>query len=568
MLILILAYLGGVLTIFSPCVLPVVPFVFSRSDQPFRKSGLPMLVGMGLSFAVFGLISVAGGNWAIKANQFGRVFALVIFSILGLTLLFPKFAEKIMNPFVKLGNRLQQKAETGSGLGSSLLLGASIGLLWAPCAGPILGLVLAGAAISGSTPRTFALLLLFAAGAASSLAVAILAGGKLLRTLKKGLGAEEWIKRGIGVIVLLAVVAIALGLDTKTLSKISYLSTNQLEEKLVSKLSPGQTAHGPMPMPPIDGANEWINSPPLTREDLKGKVVLVDFWTYSCINCIRTLPYLKAWNEKYGKDGFVLIGVHSPEFAFEKDIGNIKHAVEEFGIRYPVAVDNDQRIWTAFQNRYWPAHYLIDANGMIRYEDSGEGHYGETEKMIQSLLLERNPNDMLALEPVTLDASSSTSRPLEAPASGLEERSPETYLGYAQQRGFSSKPALVPDKEAKYTAPAELELHQWALNGNFKVDEERIVLRGKSGSLRYRFHARDLHLVLGIDGKAPVPFRVTLDGKEPGANHGADTDEHGNGQISGQRLYQLIRLKAGNETHTFEIEFLAPSAEGYAFTFG
>ena len=570
MLILALSYLGGVLTIFSPCVLPVVPFVFSRSDEPFRRSGLPMLVGMGLSFAFFGALSVTGGKWVIQANQYGRFFALFIFTLLGLTLLFPKLAEKFMRPFVQLGGFLQKKAEAGSGLGSSLLLGASIGLLWAPCAGPILGLVLAGAAVSGSNQKTLGLLLVFAAGAATSLAVAILAGGKLLRSLKKGLGAEEWIKRFIGVAVLGAVLAIAFGLDTKVLSQISYFSTNKLEAKLVAKFSsddaPKENLEGQMPA--LDGANDWINSAPLTRESLRGKVVLIDFWTYSCINCLRTLPYVKAWSQKYKDQGLVVIGIHSPEFAFEKDIENVKKAVRDLGIDYPVAIDNDQKLWNAFKNKYWPAHYFIDTKGVIRYQHSGEGDYAESEKMIQSLLMEKNPNSAQSLTPLMTQSEPIQGQGIEAQASRIDQKSPETYLGYGQEEGFSSKPEINEDEPETYHHPKILDANHWSLEGRFVVEEEKIKLIGASGSLRYHFLARDLHLVLGTSSKKPIHFRVTLDGKAPGANHGIDIDAQGNGVITDQRLYQLIRKKDGSEVQDFEIEFLEPDAQAYAFTFG
>ena len=562
MLILILSYLGGVLTIFSPCVLPVIPFVFSRSDLPFRKSGLPMLLGMALSFAIFAALSVAGGSLIIRANQYGRMIALLIFAVLGLTFLFPKLAETAMLPFVRLGGALQKKAEAKTGLGSSLLLGASIGLLWAPCAGPILGLILAGAAVGSDAQRTLGLLVFFATGAASSLGVAIFAGGKILKFLKKGLGAEEWIKRGIGITVLAAVFAIALGWDTQVLSKISYLSTNQLEKHLVDRLGGSDQSLDGQDMPSLQGANAWLNSNAITDASLKGKIVLVDFWTYSCVNCLRTLPYLKAWYEKYKDQGLVVIGIHTPEFAFEKDVGNVKKAIHDLGISYPVAIDNDQLIWHAFKNQYWPAHYFIDTRGKIRFHHFGEGNEEESEKIIQALLMEKNSGGVQPLVQVQ-------GQGVEAPATQMPGRSPETYLGYSLERGFASSPTIKVDQIQEYQHPKTLSLNQWGAGGIWKIGSERITSMGPKASVRYQFKARDLNLVLGhLSGQA-IRFKITIDGKAPGDDHGVDVDEAGFGEVSDHRLYQLIRKKSGNDVEqTFQIEFDQPGALAYAFTFG
>ncbi len=583
MVILLLSFLGGVLTIFSPCVLPVVPFVFSRSDQPFHKAGLPMLIGMALSFAGFAALSVTGGNWVIQANQFGRIFALAVFTVLGLTLLLPRFADQLMQPLVRLGGALQKKADSaekkGSGISSSLLLGASIGLLWAPCAGPILGLVLAGAALGGSNERTLGLLLVFAAGAATSLGVAIFAGGKVLRSLKKGLGAEEWIKRALGIVVLVAVAGIALGLDTRILAKISYFNTAKIEQGLVEKVTPAgmrlastqassEKLSDEGALPSLEGATDWLNSKPLTNAALKGKVVLVDFWTYSCINCLRTLPYLKLWNEKYRDQGLVMIGVHAPEFAFEKNIENVKKAVADLGVTYPVAVDNQKIIWNAFQNQYWPAHYFVDMNGRIRHHHFGEGSYEESEKVIQELLMELHPNGMPALKVMTTKVVAPTSADgVEAVSNYAIVKSPETYLGSNRQKG-----------QVKNRPVSNLKLNEWEIIGPWQTGTESIRLDlnrvgSKPASIVYRFHARDVHLVLGSVNGKPIRFRVTMDGKAPGNSHGTDIDAEGNGVVNSQRLYQLIRQRQGGwrqdwTDHTFQIEFLDSGVEAFAFTFG
>ncbi|HEX4862111.1 MAG TPA: cytochrome c biogenesis protein CcdA, partial [Rhizomicrobium sp.] len=302
----------------------------------------------------------------MHANQYGRIAALVLLAVFGLTLLIPSLADRLTQPLVALGDRLSNKA--GSGMGASFVLGIATGLLWAPCAGPILGLLLTGAAINGASASTTLLLLAYAAGAATSLAVALLIGGRVFAAMKRSLGAGEWIRRALGAAVLLGVVAIALGWDTGILTRLSLTNTARLEQGLIDTVRPGthakseRIAGSDLPvegtMPSLDGATLWINSAPLTRESLRGKVVLVDFWTYSCINCLRSLPYVRAWAEKYKDHGLVVIGVHAPEFAFEKDPDNVKRAVRDLKVGYPVALDANLTIWQAFNNEYWPAHYF------------------------------------------------------------------------------------------------------------------------------------------------------------------------------------------------------------------
>ncbi len=589
MLTVILSYLGGVLTILSPCILPVIPFIFSRSDQSFRKSGLPMLIGMILSFASIAALSVAGGRWVAQANQIGRTFALVVFAVLGISLIFPKVAERLTSPLVRLGGILQRRADAASTAStrtstlSSLLLGASIGLLWAPCAGPILGLVLAGATLGSSYQKTFGLLLAFAAGAATSLGLAILGGSKVLRILKKGLGAEEWIRRSIGVMVLVAVVAISLRIDTKVLANLSFINTGQFEQALIDRTTLGHKAVDENsaltdegPSPPLDGATQWLNSEPLSIASLRGKVVLIDFWTYSCINCLRTLPYLKAWAEKYHNQGLIVIGVHTPEFAFEKSIDNVKNAVKDLNIKYPVAVDSDQVIWSAFKNRYWPAHYFLDAKGHIRFHHFGEGNYAESEKLIQELLAEAHGDQehhSEKLGTVSMSSNASTHETgVEAPPSSGGVASPETYLGYFRQEGFVSIPDIQKDTVAKYKIPSQLSLNQWGFSGSWKIGSEMAKLSSSDGKLAFRFRARDLHLVMGAPEGKSIPFRVTIDGKAPKHSFGQDIDANGYGKMKLHRLYQLIRQsnEPGEKSsdHTFQIEFFAPGAEVFAFTFG
>jgi cytochrome c biogenesis protein CcdA/thiol-disulfide isomerase/thioredoxin len=586
MLLFVLAYLGGVLTIVSPCILPVIPFVLARADRPFLRNGLPMLVGMALAFAVVATLASVAGGWVVSANQYGRLAALILLAVFGVTLLFPELADRLMRPLVAVGARLSQSADHApdGSIWAPLLLGVATGFLWAPCAGPVLGLILTGAALEGASVETTLLLLTYAAGAATSLALALLIGGRVFAAMKRSIGAGEWIRRGLGAAVLVAIAAIALGLDTGFLTNLSVGSTTSLEQGLLDKLRPrgsdmamtggpsmmmqakpaGQHEELPVEgaLPSFSGAVEWLNSKPLTAEDLKGKVVLVDFWTYSCINCLRAIPYVRAWAEKYRDHGLVVIGVHAPEFAFERNIDNVKKAVAMLGIDYPVAIDNEYKIWRAFDNQYWPAHYFIDAKGMIRHHHFGEGDYDESEVIIQKLLAEAGDGHV----PTNIVAVNASG--IEAPSAGADVRSPETYVGYARSENFASPGGVVRDESHVYTAGAS-KLNDWSLAGNWTIGNERAVLNEKDGSIIYRFHAHDLHLVLGpdADGK-PVRFMVTIDGKAPGVSHGVDVDAEGQGIVTTQRLYQLVRDHGTVADHTFEIRFLDPGVQAYAFTFG
>ena len=571
MVLFILAFLGGVLTILSPCILPILPFTFAKADQPFRKSGLPLLLSMAVTFAAVASLAVVGGSWLVRANQYGRFAALVVFAVLGLSLLWPAFAERLSRPSVRLGSRLTNSAsgDPRGGVLQSLLLGVATGLLWAPCAGPILGLILAGAALQGASAHTTLLLLTYAVGSISSLAVALLAGGRVFAAMKRSLGAEEWIRRVLGVAVLAGVVMVAFGLDRGLLTRLSLGSTSGVEQSLLDRFhakpaNSASEADNSAVFASLAGATAWINSSPLTAEQLKGKVVLVDFWTYSCINCLRTLPYVEAWAQKYKDSGLVVIGVHTPEFAFEKDISNVQKAVHDFGITYPVAMDNDNKIWNAFSNEYWPAHYFIDATGKVRYRHFGEGKYDESEGWIQELLKERDAQQALPGGIVRVQAQGAEAAP------DLDEvKSQETYIGYERAEHFASPGGLDQESPKLYSIPTRMKLNEWALAGKW-IDQGQIaVLAGAQGRIAYRFHARDLHLVLGpsADGK-PIRFRVTIDGKAPGEDHGVDTDDGGEGTVTEDRLYQLIRQKGAIADHTFMIEFLDPGVQAFAFTFG
>jgi cytochrome c biogenesis protein CcdA/thiol-disulfide isomerase/thioredoxin len=575
MILVLLVFLGGVLTIVSPCILPVLPFVFARSQQKFLTSGLPLLLGMAGTFAGIATLAAVGGAWAVRVNQYGRLIAMVMLAAFAATLLSRTLADWMARPFIALGNRLISpggKGEAKSGVLPSLLLGVATGFLWAPCAGPILGLVLTGAALSGPSAHTTVLLFAYAAGAATSLAVAILAGGRVFAAMKRFLGTGEWLRRALGIAVLLALVAIATGWDSGVLTRLSLAGTTRLEQSLIDTIQ----VPGGMPsadkkdlavegqLPALSGAVSWLNSPALTPAELRGKVVLVDFWTYSCINCLRALPYVKTWYAKYKDHGLIVIGVHAPEFAFEKDSANVARAVHELGITYPVALDNNYAIWQGFSNQYWPAHYFIDAAGAIRSHHFGEGNYEESEQTIRQLLTEAGYTD---LPPAGMNVAQGAGA--QAPADEAHILSPETYVGYQRAQSFASPEPVARDHLQVYSAPKALGINQWALSGAWSIGGQKAALEKAPGKMVYRFFARDLHLVLspGSDAK-PIRFRVQLDGAAPGANHGADTDANGDGVIRDERLYQLIRQSADVGEHVFSIEFLDSDVQAYAFTFG
>jgi cytochrome c biogenesis protein CcdA/thiol-disulfide isomerase/thioredoxin len=573
-ILFLLAYLGGVLTIVSPCILPVLPFVFARAERPFVRSGLPLLIGMAATFAAVATLAAVGGGWAVEANRYGRLAALVLLGLFGIVLLFPALSDRLTAPLVSLGARLSASADRsadagGTAIGSSLLLGVATGLLWAPCAGPVLGLILTGAALQGANVRTSLLLLAYAAGAATSLALALLVGGRVFAAMKRSLGTSEWIRRGLGVTVLVAVCAIALGADTGILTRLSLASTAMVEQRLLDRWhapAPGGGRREPLAvegdLPPLAGAVEWLNSPPLTSEGLKGKVVVVDFWTYSCINCLRAIPYVRAWADKYASQGLVVIGVHTPEFAFERNPDNVRTAVADLQIGYPVAVDSKYAIWRAFENHYWPAHYFIDADGRIRHHHFGEGGYDESERVIQQLLAEAGraavPGDVVSVRGQGAQAASVQADVL----------SPETYVGYERAKGFVSPGGVTEDEPRSY-ATGTPRLNEWGLSGTWTIDPEHATLNQPAGAVTYRFHARDLHLVLGPPaGGKTIRFRVTIDGRAPAEDHGMDVDANGDGVVTGQRLYQLIRQRGAVADRTFEITFLDAGVQVYAFTFG
>ena len=407
---LLLVFLGGMLTIVCPCVLPVLPLVLARTGQSFRRDTAPLLAGLALVFAAVASVATLSAGWIVRASEIGRAGAVLLLALVGVSLLVPATGEIIARPFVRLGAWVDARAgRLASRTARNIVLGGAMGLLWAPCAGPILGLVIATAAAAGIGTSTVLLFGTFALGAATSLTLVMLLGESVRRRVRLAGVADLWIRRALGVLVLVTVTAIGTGSDARLFALATGNADTRVESRLIEALG---AAPAPADRPDIgapvaslvrrrsldlpvegsfpgfEGATAWINSPPLTPAALRGKVVLVDFWTFECYNCLNALPHVKELEAKYRDQGFVVIGVHTPEFPQERDEANVREAVRRLGVTYPVVMDNAYQIWNRFGNQYWPAAYYIDQTGKIRFHHFGEGLYDEQDQVVQQLLAE------------------------------------------------------------------------------------------------------------------------------------------------------------------------------------
>ncbi len=584
MALYLVAFAAGVLSVLSPCILPVLPFVFARQGQPSRHGSLPLLIGMAMAFAATASLAAAAGAWAVQLSQWGRVLALLGLGVFAASLLFPGLAAWWSRPLVQIGENLAAQHPQQRWLHSAML-GLATGLIWSPCAGPVLGLLLSGAALAGPDTATSLLLLSYAAGAGLALWAALrISAGTMARLRAHWLPGERG-RRVAGAAMLAAVLAVATGLDSRLLAQsgaLSGLGSNGLESSLLQAAMPSAQAAelasnipgapytSSLPVestrPSLDGGTQWLNAAPQSIPALRGKVVLVNFWTYSCVNCLRTLPYVNAWAQKYADRGLVVVGVHAPEFAFEKDRSNVEKALQQLKISYPVVQDNGFRIWRAFNNQYWPALYLVDAQGRVRHHQFGEGSYAATERALNELLREAQaPSAATAPAPNANTVPDTGGLGMAADTASL--RSPELYLGYDKGGSLRLAGRPAPDKPADYQ-PAALRLNTWTLQGNWTLKPEFVQANNAGGRLALRFEARDANLVLGAAGSGPLRFRLTIDGQPPGIHHGSDVDAQGYGQVDATRLYQLVRQQGPVKERTVEIEFLDAGAQGYAFTFG
>ncbi len=407
---LLLAFLGGILTILSPCILPIIPLVFSRADRSMTRETIPMLAGLAVVFAIVASLATVSAAWIARANEIGRIGALGILAAVSLSLLLPAFAEAVVRPLVRLGAHIETLERNRNTVAANFLIGGAIGLLWSPCAGPILGLVIAGAALEGSGTDSIAMFVAFAAGAVMSLAIALFAGGRVLQRMKRYAGLDRWVRRSLGAVGLAGVFVIAAGWDQQLFARGSAVETAGAEKFLVNRLSSANRDRGSLdigksmddfarekpsmmlsdegPAPEFAGGGPWINSSELKLADLRGKVVMVQFWTFACYNCLNALPHVKALEAKYRNAGLIVVGVHTPELPHEKIEANVRSQVKSLGIVYPVVIDNGYKIWNSFHNQYWPAAYFIDAKGRIRYHHFGEGKYDEQDKVVAQLLTE------------------------------------------------------------------------------------------------------------------------------------------------------------------------------------
>jgi cytochrome c biogenesis protein CcdA/thiol-disulfide isomerase/thioredoxin len=540
------AFVAGVITALSPCVLPVLPIVFAGGATGGRRRPYALVAGLVASFTAFTLAATALLSALGLPDDLLRNIAIAVVLLVGLSLFWPWLGRLVERPFLALGRRRPGE------LGGGFFLGVSLGLLFTPCAGPVIAAVATLAATESFSVEGVLVTLAYALGAGVVLLGLALAAhrGVQARALR---ARAPRVRQALGGLMAVAGVLMILGLDLELATKVpGYTRALQgIEESAAAGRELDRLVAGENRLleeselrdfgvaPDFAGIQLWLNSEPLTLRDLRGKVVLLDFWTYSCINCLRTLPFIKRWDAAYRSKGLVIVGVHTPEFAFEREPDNVRGAVGSLGVRYPVALDNDYATWNAWGNRYWPAKYFVDRRGHVRYAHFGEGEYEESEQVIRTLLAEPGLPQPVA-----------GAIPDETPT---EPQTPETYLGHGRiDRYVGSE--LVPDREASYTIPPAIPVSTFAYGGRWRVEEERIVA-GRDARLRLAFHAHDVFLVLGASA-GPERVEVRLDGRPTRTI-----------RVNEDRLYTLARIPGPGADHTLELRF-SPGTEAYAFTFG
>ena len=589
MLLLVLAaFIAGLVTAVSPCVLPILPVVLATGADGDRRRPYLVLVGLIASFSFFTLASVQVISALHLPSSALRDVAIAIIAIFGLTLLVPAVNQIWERATVRLqgvGGRLMGRSSGTFTLGQptepkhasvvgGLMTGVGLGLVWTPCAGPILGAITSLAVTTPGSGSTLVLVVAYAIGAGLPL-LAIAQGGRALIGRLHLRSTAGWATRAFGALVIATAGLMAVGADTAISADLTSAlpdwtntlqalersnpvqsALSQLEGHDQSSAAPASNSSAAnLPnlgkAPEITGIDHWLNSEPLTLASLRGKVVLVDFWTYSCINCIRTLPYLESWYQKYAPEGFVIIGVHAPEFAFEHDTGNVQSAIARFGITYPVAQDNEFKTWGAYSNEYWPAHYLIDGNGNIRAEHFGEGAYAETEAQIRGLLAEAG------------QAALPTSTTGDGTVPIANGQTPETYLGSARASDFAG--SYPGDGSHDLTFPASLQTNEWALDGKWDVSNQFVTTQVSGDKLQLRFQARDVYLVMSA--VTPVTAHVVVTGASTVSFQTEDVSSTGALTVSTARLYHLVHLPDQEEA-TVTLTFDTPGVQVFAFTFG
>lgn len=553
MILFVFAFLAGIVTILSPCILPILPIVLSGSFLSGTHRPLGVIIGFITSFTFFAVFSFSLARALGLSTEVLRNVAVALLILFGLTTFIPRlqlYLELLTSRFSSIG-----QGKTRTGFTGGFIMGITLGLIWTPCVGPILASVLTLAATSQITLQLILITFSYSLGTALPLFFIAYGGKRALSTLPVLKRNAEKIQKIFGVLIIVTALLIYFNLDRKFQSYIldvfpqygQGLTTFENNERVNTALdrlkNDEEVTLNVAPNKNFDGATRWLQSEPLTLDSLKGKVVLVDFWTYTCINCIRTFPYLTSWYEKYKDDGFTIIGVHTPEFEFEKNENNVREALEEYDITYPVVQDNEYKIWNSYKNRYWPAHYLIDKDGKIRYTHFGEGEYEKTEKTIQMLLSEMGKE--VDKDLVTIDESGPISRV-----------TPETYLGYDRMERFASKEKIQPDVQTKYSIPSYIEDDFFAFGGNWTIMPEYSEST-KGAKIELAFQAKNVFLVMRPkDVQKPGKASVYLDGKLV-ATITVDKD----------RLYDILKLNektSGRVTIQFDDEHI----QVFAFTFG
>lgn len=586
MFILILfAFLAGFVTILSPCILPVLPIVLSGSLSGGKRRPLGIVTGFIISFTFFTLaLSAIVKATGLSADSL-RTFSVAMIGFFGISLLIPQTQLLLEKLFTRLSG-FAPKSNSDTGFWGGVLLGLSLGLIWTPCVGPILASVIT-VALTGSTSfSAFLITLSYSLGTGIPMLAITYGGRQLLHRVPWLLANTAKIQKGFGVVMIAMAVAIFFNVDRqfqtivlKTFPEygtgLTKIEDNQLVQEQLGQLGNGSPSFrlpassllsdmGPVPNPSFAGGTRWIGSEPLSFEtNLKGKVVLVDFWTYSCINCIRTLPYLRSWYDSYKDKGFVIVGVHSPEFEFEKKEENVKRAMQDLGVTWPVVQDNNLAIWNSYQNQYWPAHYLFDAKGRLRETHFGEGNYKETEESIQTLLKDAGQAEL----PEVTTKEDQAVFPLQFG----ERQSPETYLGYERASGYTeTESEIINDEVSNYNYRDPLSANEVGIRGSWKVENERITSASDTSTLSMNFYAGKMFLVMGGKNAQGKSVTVKLDGKDypvPIANPPAGGPTSNAISIDMDKKYDIFDSRGKAERHTVELT-IPTGISAYAFTFG